>query len=513
MGARHPPPIAATQARSASTRRLVSASSAWATLLSSPARTWSASAPWPASGSTTSGSKRWSISSASPSRSRPQAASTTASRPRSARFRSRVSMFPRRGSIRSSDSRASSCARRRIEAVPTRSPGRSSLLPQSASRASSRGRYAPTASPSVSVEVMSFAEWTATSTLRAKRASSSSLMNTPRLPISPKGLLRSRSPAVVTGTSANSSPGRRRRSTASSACLSASRLPLEPILRTTTVLGCCRFLQAHDRLVQELVHDLARQRFDRLPLALRESGKPAARLGELTSPDRLRPLAERGDRGHDVPRCQPLAKTLGLGGGDRLGLGELRLAAWGGLVNDRLEIVDVVQVTTRQLVDRWIEVSRDGEIDQQQRSALPRRERPGELVLRQHVAGRARGGDDDVRRLRRVDKAVELDRRAAELLSELPASRLRAVGDERERGTALRQPSRRPRPDLSGADDRDLCSGEISEHLRRECGRRGRGGARTLGDRRVRPDLLPGVEGVTEQPVEQRAHLSVLVGG
>src|ERR687897_2204114 len=49
-GARHPPPIVATQARSASTRRLVSVSSAPATGCSSPARTWSARAPWPASG-------------------------------------------------------------------------------------------------------------------------------------------------------------------------------------------------------------------------------------------------------------------------------------------------------------------------------------------------------------------------------------------------------------------------------------------------------------------------------
>src|SRR5688572_15583079 len=272
-------------------------------------------------------------------------------------------MFPRRGSICSSGSSARSCARRRIDAVPIRIPARSSATPQSASRGSSRGRYAPTASPSVSVEVMSFAEWTATSTRRASSASSSSLTKTPLLPISPNGLLRSRSPAVVTGTSANSSPGCRRRSTASSACLSASRLPLEPILRTTTVLGGSGFLQAHDRLVQELVHNLAGQRFDRLSLALRQSGKAAARLGELTSPDRLRPLAERGDRGHDIARCPPLAKAVGLGGGDRLGLGEFRLSARGGLVNDRFEVVDVVQVAIRQLIDRRVEVSRHGEID------------------------------------------------------------------------------------------------------------------------------------------------------
>src|SRR5687768_1958414 len=44
-GARHPPPMSATQRRSASTRRRVSPSSARATSSSSPARTCSASAP------------------------------------------------------------------------------------------------------------------------------------------------------------------------------------------------------------------------------------------------------------------------------------------------------------------------------------------------------------------------------------------------------------------------------------------------------------------------------------
>ncbi len=49
---------------------------------------------------------------------------------------------------------------------------------------------------------MSFAECTATSIRPSSNASSSSLTNTPRDPISPNGLVRSRSPAVVIGISA-----------------------------------------------------------------------------------------------------------------------------------------------------------------------------------------------------------------------------------------------------------------------------------------------------------------------
>ena len=175
-----------------------------------------------------------------PRRSRPHAASTTASRPRSPRLRSRVSMLPRSGSTDSVGSSARSCALRRADAVPIRMPGRISDAPHSASRGSSLAGYAPTASPAASVEVMSLAECTATSMRPSRSASSSSLTKTPRLPISPNGRVRSRSPAVVIGTSAISRPGRRSASAARSAWVSASLLPREPTRRSTVAAGGVR---------------------------------------------------------------------------------------------------------------------------------------------------------------------------------------------------------------------------------------------------------------------------------
>src|SRR5205809_3347648 len=115
---------------------------------------------------------------------------------------------------------------------------------------------------------MSLAECTATSILPSSSASSSSFTKTPRSPISPNGFVRSRSPAVVIGTSAISTPGRRSRSAARSAWVSASLLPRLPILSTLLLsepeevprdldvpapLGGGRLLQAHDRYVEELV--------------------------------------------------------------------------------------------------------------------------------------------------------------------------------------------------------------------------------------------------------------------
>src|SRR5215210_9054760 len=130
---------------------------------------------------------------------------------------------------------------------------------------------------------MSLAEWTATSIRPASNASSSSLTKTPRAPISPNGRDRSRSPAVVTGTSANSRPGRRSASTASSACVSARRLPLEPTRRSTAILLVAqpRLLQPNDRLVEELVDDLARDRLHSAPLAFGQVGEAGVRLRQL----------------------------------------------------------------------------------------------------------------------------------------------------------------------------------------------------------------------------------------
>src|ERR671923_808167 len=510
-GARHPPPIAATHARSASTRRRVSASSACSTAPSSPARTCNASAPCPASGSSSSGSNRRPISASRPRRSSPHAASTTASRPRSSRFRSRVSMLPRRGSMLSPGSSARSWARRRIDAVPTRMPGRTSDAPQSASRGSSRSRYAPTASPSVSVEVMSLAECTATSIRPSSSASSSSLTNTPREPISPNGRVRSRSPAVVTGTSANSSPGRRSRSTASSACVSASRLPLEPTRRSTAALLVAGLLQPHDRLVQELVHDLARQRFDGTPLGVRQVGQPRARLRELATPDRLGPLPQRRDCRHRIERREPVVESLAFRSDDLLGLGRLAAAAAQALLDDHLEVVDVVEEAAVQRLDAGIEIPRDGKVDEKERPPLACRKCALDLLPRENGVGRARRRDDDVCLLELSVDALERQRGAAEALGEGGRTVDRPVGNEGQLGAALDEVPGRHLADLSGADDEDPPAGEVSEHLRSEGRRGGRDGGRALADRGFGADALAGMERLPEEPVEERPDRAALV--
>ena len=176
-----------------------------ATSSSSPARTCSASAPWAASGSIVSTGSRSADLAGEPEPVEPAGGEHERVEAALARLAQPRVDVPAQRLDRD----------RRVEAraaapggAPTRcrsaSPARARSAPTSASRGSSRSRYAPTASPAVSVEVMSFAECTATSIRPARSASSISLTKTPRSPICPNGLERSRSPAVVIGTKATS---------------------------------------------------------------------------------------------------------------------------------------------------------------------------------------------------------------------------------------------------------------------------------------------------------------------
>src|SRR5262245_45501010 len=155
---------------------------------------------------------------------------------------------------------------------------------------------------------MSFAECTATSTRPASSASSSSLTKTPRAPSSPNGLVRSRSPVVVIGTSAIWTPGRRSWAAACSAWVSASLLPRDPTLRTVIVSEAeevldrldvrhavgrrCGFLHPHGRQMEQLVDDRRRDRLDCSAIAVREPRQPPLGLRQLTGADLLCPRAQ-----------------------------------------------------------------------------------------------------------------------------------------------------------------------------------------------------------------------------
>ena len=257
---------------------------------------------------------------------------------------------------------------------------------------------------------MSFAEWTATSIRPSSSASSISLTKTPRSPISPNGLVRSRSPAVVIGTSAISSPAAQRRgelglgerepsaagtdasstaadrshraATAPNASapdaaprrralllvLEAEQVPHGVRVATPSAAAAACFMRTVGRCSSLLRICAVTDSTVRRSLSDRAPGGSAPSRARRA--DLLGARAQRRDRRHDVERRLPGAEAVGLLGDDRLGALGLAPPAGEGLGDDRLEIVDVVEVAAVELVHGRVDVARDGEVDEEQRPAL-----------------------------------------------------------------------------------------------------------------------------------------------
>ena len=103
------------------------------------------------------------------------------------------------------------------------------------------------------------------------------------------------------------------------------------------------------------------------------SSRPSSPSALRSSASRISSARARSDAiaGHDVERRLPLVELLRLRVDDRLGALGLAAPARERLGDDRLEIVDVEEIAAVELVDRRVEVARDGEVDQQQPAAAP----------------------------------------------------------------------------------------------------------------------------------------------
>ena len=242
------------------------------------------------------------------------------------------------------------------------------------------------------------------------------------------------------------------------------------------------------------------------PLGLRELGRA----------DLLGPRAQRGDRGHDVERGLPLAEALGLLGDDRLG--PLRLAPPAGeaLGDDRLEVVDVVEVAAVELV-RWRGRGRAGRRGRSGTAAGPcagtggRRPRAREHEARARSSTRRRRRPRRARPRARSSASGSAPKRAASSSAALASP----VGDERR--------SSAPRADEApGRELADLARRRRAARAARRGRRRPAARARrrqttpTPGSRAIavsRPHLLAGVQRLAEEPVEHGPGRAGLVRG
>ena len=234
--------------------------------------------------------------------------------------------------------------------------------------------------------------------------------------------------------------------------------------------------------------------------------EPALGLGQLRRADLLGAGTERGDRRHDGERRLPLPEALRLGRDDALGAHGLDPPARERRLDDRLEVVDVVDEAAVDRRERRVDVTRHGEVDEEDRAAAPgaqrrarssaaSRTKPGALVDVTTTSASRAGAEG------RRDPTA----RAVEALGELLAVRGRAVRD-RERSRAPRERRLRAVSSLilPAPTSTTLRAVEIVEHLLRERGGGRRDGGRALADRRLDAGSAARVQRLAEEAVEQR---------
>src|SRR3954463_1719012 len=135
----------------------------------------------------------------------------------------------------------------------------------------------------------------------------------------------------MTCSSTAGAPCRARSAAATcSACQTASLLPRVPSRRgpamllgklkqraqrgrvAATVVIAGALLELYGRLVEQLVHNRAGQRLQRLAVSLRERPQPRQPLRQLGFADALGLCAQRGDRRDDLARVPPVEEPRSL---------------------------------------------------------------------------------------------------------------------------------------------------------------------------------------------------------
>src|SRR5207302_7162985 len=181
------------------------------------------------------------------------------------------------------------------------------------------------------------------------------------------------------------------------------------------------------------------------------------------------------------------------------------------LGDDGLHVVDVVEVTALELVDRRVEIARNCEVDQEQRPAFAGRKNTLDVLTLENPPGRGGRGDDDVGGDELLADVVQRDRGAAEATGQLRRAIGAAVCDPRDFCAPRKQVARGQIADLSRADDEDLPAAQVAEHLLGQRSGGGGHGSRTFSDRRLHASLSTGVQRLAEKTIEDRSRRSGLV--
>ena len=299
----------------------------------------------------------------------------------------------------------------------------------------------------------SLAEWTARSTSPSRSARTISVTNRPFTPAGSLAGSAPRSPAVVIATSSVSTPNAVSALATSRAWASASREPRVP-MRSFTRWGARAeqlgegsrvcvlrpgprgLLQPHDRLVEQLGDDTAREGRDRLALLRLEPARSDRKRSSSAS-TAASPRSRRARKRTEALRSAADREPPHLVGDDRMRALDVGRGLGGPDGDRRAQAVDVDQGDAAQSAGGGFDVPRDGEVDHEHRP----------LSVFHRVAHEGLG-EDDTGGAGRRDRDVGLGERAGQLrevagLCRRPFGQGRARSSDRFSTRTVATPRRR----------------------------------------------------------------------
>src|SRR5260370_15406 len=347
-----------------------------------------------------------------------------------------------------------------------------------ASRGSSRFMIAARSNSGASSVGTSFMLCTARLMRLSARASSISLVNLPLVPTLASATSVILSPVVLMISIETSCPCSRSRAATWFACQSASCEPREPMRKVVMAIRLAplegqiedtpnhlvdrgrlrlrrRRFEGGDRGMQQLIDNAAGHRLDSRFLLRRNLAQPPADAVNFRLADGFAVFLQRENRRHHFQRLHPRRKTVHLELDNLFRTLGLLLSLRRVLPGDRLEIVDVVDKQTVQLVNLRRHVARDGNVDEESRTVAAPVAQYFTVVGAEQRFGSARRGKNDIGVARGFVELVERNRLAAERIRQLYRAIVSAIADQNFAGATRHQVPRRQLRHLSRAHQVD----------------------------------------------------------
>ena len=258
--------------------------------------------------------------------------------------------------------------------------------------------------------------------------------------------------------------------------------------------------------MRNLVHDTARQRFDRLFLLRRKYTQLSAQPLHLRLADLFQSILEHHDRRRGFPRLQPKHQPFHLFGDDLLGLLRFLQSPIAVRLNYFLQIVNVVQEDIVDLIHRRLDIAGNCNVDQEHWTVAAYVDRTLHVLAGNDVLGRTAGGNHDVHLRQRLLELFILHHFAIEQSSHGIGSRARSIGHEYARSAGPPQMARREFSHLTRAHQQHLAIFKRAENLARQLHRGIAHAHGVLPYLRLRAYALCDAECAREHKLEETVH-------